>query len=293
MILLVSLAALAAPPLDHAGRALDGDGAPLNGAHTVRLELFDGPAGGTLLHDASIPVELADGYYQVRFTGIPDAAMTAADLRHRLSIDGAVLVEDAPFAAAVDAWRARALDAGAVRAAGGTLTVDTGGTLELDGATARLTDSNLIVTGGDILFDDESRVTVGAPVVSHNGRYTLDLVASSSTNSSWTAVVDVGEGQSYFVEIQAAFSHCGGGCHWTWREWTGFFNAYLVMQQAANSAAGSGDAGTWTFTRVDSNANGVGDRLHITKSAGNTSLNFGGDVTIRIESTKPLSLISP
>lgn len=81
----------ATPTLTHQGRLVDSLGAPENGGHTLRVELFDQATGGTSLHQEDLPVTLSDGYYAVVLgangANPLDVADFAGDVWLELTID--------------------------------------------------------------------------------------------------------------------------------------------------------------------------------------------------------------
>lgn len=95
MLALVAAAALAAnPTLTHQGRLLDSVGAPVDGTHTVRVELFPSESGGTSLHQEDFAVDISNGFYSVVLGRNPANLLTTADLTGPVWLEVSV---DSPF----------------------------------------------------------------------------------------------------------------------------------------------------------------------------------------------------
>ncbi len=114
-----------------------------------------------------------------------------------------------------------------------------------------------------------------------DGEYTLVMDGTACSNQAWYTDVQITDAHSVFMDIRAAFSHCGGGCHWAYRHMEVFYNAYLESFVVYDNNNNGNGGGAWTFTRIANNI------LRIEKSAG--SVVYCGPVNIRITCNKPIA----
>jgi hypothetical protein len=166
--------------------------------------------------------------------------------------------------------------------------------------------SGSVIAGDDLAVTDDATfgdavsitgTTTVAREFIHNGQYHY-AINGSTQNGYWEVVLDSANGEfgNGLLDITMAFSHCGGGCHWSYRRVAVFLNAYCVSQVVSdveNNASGN-SGGSWTWDRVTTytDVNGAHcGRLRIRKAAatGNT---FGGPVNITIRSNTRMNLVS-
>lgn len=98
LVLALGLAAFpaigAAAPVHvpYSGQLADG-GAPLSGAHTLTVSLYDAPTGGTLLHSQSEPVQVEQGVFHVDLIVDDGIFATHDSLWVGVSVDAAAELE--------------------------------------------------------------------------------------------------------------------------------------------------------------------------------------------------------
>ena len=78
--------------LTQQGRLFDSAGAPLTGAHTLGVFLYDAPAGGSVVWSEDLQIEFDEGYYSVVLGKVPgnnlDTSLFDAPVYTGLSVDG-------------------------------------------------------------------------------------------------------------------------------------------------------------------------------------------------------------
>jgi hypothetical protein len=149
--LLATVAHAAPTTLTHQGRLVDASGAPIEGAHTVHVRIYDQPTGGTLRWSDSVPVTIEDGYYSVQIGATtpfgPTHAAGSTSLWVGVAIDtGAELVPRTALSRVPFAMEAATISAGAGPLAVEGLTV--GGEVVVD-ATGHIPASRITGMTGD------------------------------------------------------------------------------------------------------------------------------------------------
>jgi hypothetical protein len=201
--------ALAAPvEVTWQGRLLDATGNPVQGAHVVRVRLWDTPTGtdtvNDLLHGADYTLTVADGYANVVLgaTGNLDSAVFAGDVWVGVTLDPATGgVEMSPRAKVTDTPSATVGGAGLRLGLGGTCDATTFGTLQFD-ATANALQ---ICSGGTWVTISKAFAT-NHTITLHNGarRWSNGSYAQScdqyrTPTGNFSYLGDTGDGL-YWIE---------------------------------------------------------------------------------------------
>lgn len=264
--------AMAAPvTFGWTGVLTDPTGEPIQGSVdlTIRLlpdadatheeAVFSEVFADVIAHDGHVSVVLGGGDVLLDAQALgPDTAWL------QVSIDGGDVGAPQPLTGSLGVYRA--LRVGPANA---------GLYADADGITA---DGGLRVDGNAAL----DAVGVG-------GRHVLTVDGTTCTNRDW--VVEVAHpAQAMFLDVRMNFSHCGGGCHYAYRHWTGYLDAESGTIQVENVARGAASGGSWTMTRLAPSADGTA-RTRFQKTRDNR-YSWCGDVDLWMDSSQPVELVS-
>ena len=207
LLLLPSLA-LASPVLSHQARVLNATGAPIEGALTLQVALFDAEDSVSAFFDQDTSTVAQGGYVAVLLGADSANPLSAEDLADgetwiQYSIEGVTMgarqrLASVPHAAAADAVIGGVVDASAL-SVGGTLVMDTpgvfAGDLVVDG-TLHSTGIQLpytVTIDGRSWLDETKVVLDGAnPILNSNG--TFNTGASFSGGAVYITVPLVAPG---------------------------------------------------------------------------------------------------
>jgi len=265
--------ALAGPTFAWNGVITDPVGDPVQGEVDLTLRLFSNAEANPedeLFSESFAAVPVQDGHVSV-VLGAADVALgpdaLGSDTAHvQAWVDGGPVGPAVPLTSVLSAVRTERVgpSGGGVYASGDGVVVD--------GAFGPL---------GDLILQEES-LAVGE-------RYSLTIDGTTVTNENWIVEIEH-PADATFLDIQMSFSHCGGGCHYAYRHWTGYFDAQGAMVTIENINQNARNGGTWTITRLPDTAEGMGrTRLHKTADP---RVRWGGDSDIWIDSNRPVTLVS-
>lgn len=281
--------ALAVPgQVSWSGRLMDATGVPISGTHDVVVVFHDAAVAteSSDLHtEAFVGVPFSGGFASLALgssTALPAAVLQADAVWLEIRVDGAALGDLQPLGSSP--W---ALTAGGLSQGGDTLLAG-GGELRADAAGGT---DELVVSEGRLTLDAHTAIVSSSMQL--GSLHVLTIHGSSCTDEGWNAVIANGR-DSTWMHIEMAFAHCGGGCHGTYRDWKGYFNAYVASTAVYDHINNFDSGGSWTFGRTTTatGANGpVSDQTTITKIP-NGTYHYCGPVDIRVESNRPLSLLS-
>ena len=265
--------ALAGPTFAWNGVITDPVGDPIQGEVDLTVRVFptaEANPGEVLFTEHFHGVPAHDGHVSV-VLGADDVPLGPGVLGPdtawvQVSVDGGVVGPATPMTTALSAVRAeRVGDVGA-----GLYASPDGVSLE----------GTLAVEG---------QMTLAREAWAVGEQYSLTIDGQTFTDETWTVVVEhpaVGT----FLDIQMSFSHCGGGCHYAYRHWTGYFDAQGGTTTVENVVAGGANGGTWTLTRLADTADGMA-RTQLQKTR-DPRYHWGGDSDIWIDSNRPVTLVS-
>lgn len=272
LLLLVPSLALATPlTMGWSGVVTDPTGAPIQGTVDLTIQLF--PTAEANLaevlfteHFSGIPAE--DGHVSV-VLGAGDAVLGPAALGPdtafvQVSVNGSALVPARRLTGSLAAFRASR-----VGGAGAGVYADSDG-----------------VRAEQDVFVSQMTLPVG---VTMGAQHTLTVDGTTCTNRDFVVEVEH-PAQTTFLDVQMSFSHCGGGCHYAYRHWAGFFDTSAGMTTVEDTVRGGANGGSWTLTRLPPTSQGMArTRLQKTRDS---RYSWCGDVDVWIDSNTPVTLIS-
>lgn len=272
LLLFIPTFAAAAPmTMGWTGVVTDPTGAPVQGAVDLTLRLFpsaDANPEDVLFTEQFTQVPSQDGHVSV-VLGAADVllgqdALGPGTAFVQVSVNGSVVGPPRRLTGSLSAFQAS----------------------RLGGAGAGVyADSTGVHVEQDLAFDGAvlpATVAIGA-------EHTLTVDGYTCTHRDFVVELEH-PAEAVFLDLQMSFSHCGGGCHYAYRHWTGFFDSGSGMTTVENVVKGGANGGSWTLTRLAPTAEGMA-RTRVQKTR-DTRYTWCGDVDVWVDSNQPVTLIS-
>jgi hypothetical protein len=152
--------------------------------------------------------------------------------------------------------------------------------------------SSAAIAGSKIVPSFGAQDITSTTTLSTGGMYWTVYTGWTAGHVEWLIHLE-GAHQETFLDMRLNAGHCGGGCHYAFRDVKMYFNAYQDMFIQSDRVSDTGDYGTWDMGRPATGHNGHGPtstQLILKKTAG--SVSFEGPVTITIVSNNPLTVVS-
>lgn len=253
------------------GVVTDPTGTPVQGTVDLTIRLFpsaEATPAEVLFTERFADIPSQDGHVSVVLGGAdvvlgPDA-LGAGTAFVQVSVDGGAVGPARMLTGSVSAFRTRRLGG-----AGAGVYSNSSGVQVEQGLTL----------GGTTLLES---LAIGDQHI---------LTVDGSTCANRDFVVELEHpAEATLLDVQMSFSHCGGGCHYAYRHWTGFFDSESGMTTVENIAQTGASGGSWTITRLAPTDEGM-SRTRLQKTR-DPRYRWCGDVDLWIDSNQPMNLIS-
>ena len=154
------------------------------------------------------------------------------------------------------------------------------GTLRVDEIEPRTLGASIQVNGG---------LSVNNDLTVNNGLYRKVMTGQTGLNSLLDIEITTGSGGNSLYTITLFISHCGGGCHYSYRKLIAAFNNYDDIYTLSDQVDKTDDTGSWSINRIPTNSQGQSNQLRLRYDGSTATVTFGAKYLIIIESNNQIS----